>query len=205
MAARAALSSIPNFYWCLSPHCSAGQIHPFPLSTNPTFVCATCSHTYCLNHPSTPYHSGLSCPEYDALLHPPLQLTSISPISHAPHQPPFPQLTYYNSQSSPSSPPSTHQPPSLADISSTSASLVIAYRAAAEKTSQEKSDERLAKEIGKRCPNAFCGWWIEKNEGCDHMTCSKCNFEFCWECCAPFAPILRRGNKFHRGWCKYYG
>jgi len=32
----------------------------------------------------------------------------------------------------------------------------------------------------KQCP--FCLVWIEKNEGCDHMTCHHCRGEFCWNC-----------------------
>lgn len=31
----------------------------------------------------------------------------------------------------------------------------------------------------KQCPK--CKFWVEKNEGCDHMTC-KCKFEFCYKC-----------------------
>jgi hypothetical protein len=32
----------------------------------------------------------------------------------------------------------------------------------------------------KRCPR--CGTAIEKDEGCNHMTCRKCRKEFCWIC-----------------------
>lgn len=32
----------------------------------------------------------------------------------------------------------------------------------------------------KRCPN--CKFWTEKNEGCNHMTCSQCRFQWCWVC-----------------------
>ena len=32
----------------------------------------------------------------------------------------------------------------------------------------------------KRCP--YCKFWTEKNEGCNHMTCSQCNFQWCWVC-----------------------
>lgn len=31
----------------------------------------------------------------------------------------------------------------------------------------------------KQCPN--CKFWVEKNEGCDHMTC-RCKYEFCYVC-----------------------
>ena len=34
----------------------------------------------------------------------------------------------------------------------------------------------------KKCPNDRCKINIEKNEGCNHMTCSKCQTHFCWLC-----------------------
>ena len=36
------------------------------------------------------------------------------------------------------------------------------------------------KKFIKKCPN--CGAWTEKNEGCNHMTCIECNFQWCWLC-----------------------
>ena len=32
----------------------------------------------------------------------------------------------------------------------------------------------------KRCPN--CQYFVEKNEGCNHMTCINCKYEWCWLC-----------------------
>ncbi|MCQ2818104.1 MAG: E3 ubiquitin protein ligase [archaeon] len=34
--------------------------------------------------------------------------------------------------------------------------------------------------IVKKCPN--CNVWTEKNEGCNHMTCKLCNYNWCWLC-----------------------
>ena len=54
----------------------------------------------------------------------------------------------------------------------------------------------------KKCPK--CPFRIEKNGGCDHMTCIKCRHEFCWSCLADFEPIRRDGNHQHESSCKHY-
>ncbi|WVO12476.1 hypothetical protein L204_100076 [Cryptococcus depauperatus] len=36
----------------------------------------------------------------------------------------------------------------------------------------------------KECPK--CGSTIEKSGGCNHMTCKKCKYEFCWVCMGPW-------------------
>uniref|UniRef100_A0A8C9DPK0 Cullin-9 n=1 Tax=Prolemur simus TaxID=1328070 RepID=A0A8C9DPK0_PROSS len=52
--------------------------------------------------------------------------------------------------------------------------------------SVEAQSKHLAKLISKRCPS--CQAPIEKNEGCLHMTCAKCNHGFCWRCLKPWKP-----------------
>ncbi|CAF1342345.1 unnamed protein product [Rotaria sordida] len=54
----------------------------------------------------------------------------------------------------------------------------------------------------KTCPN--CPYQIEKNDGCDHMTCIKCQYEFCWSCLADYNQIRREGNHRHHPNCKHY-
>jgi len=47
------------------------------------------------------------------------------------------------------------------------------------------TDEELVHKTSKPCPTG-CGWQIEKNLGCNHMTCSRCRHEFCWLCLQPY-------------------
>lgn len=41
--------------------------------------------------------------------------------------------------------------------------------------------------IIKKCPS--CRFWTEKNEGCNHMTCRGCQFQWCWLCSAKYTDI----------------
>lgn len=41
-------------------------------------------------------------------------------------------------------------------------------------------EEWKSHNLVKRCP--YCKYYTEKSDGCNHMTCSQCNFQWCWIC-----------------------
>ncbi|KAF7353681.1 ATP-dependent RNA helicase DEAH12, chloroplastic [Mycena venus] len=64
---------------------------------------------------------------------------------------------------------------------------------------QERRNDEWARARGvKRCPN--CSVWIEKTEGCNHMTC-KCGSHICWVCMGVFdgGQIYEHLNSDHGG------
>ncbi|KAF1972361.1 hypothetical protein BU23DRAFT_387472, partial [Bimuria novae-zelandiae CBS 107.79] len=73
-----------------------------------------------------------------------------------------------------------------------------------EQRMQEAASAKVISMLTKTCPGEGCGWNIEKNGGCDHMTCTRCRYEFCWLCLAPYDSIRQDGNSAHRSGCQYY-
>ena len=49
-----------------------------------------------------------------------------------------------------------------------------------------------------------CQWYIQKNEGCDHMTCRYCKHQFCWECFVDYRLIADKGQSQHETSCSHY-
>lgn len=45
---------------------------------------------------------------------------------------------------------------------------------------EENSSMELIENTSKQCPN--CRSWMQKLDGCNKMTCSKCHCYFCWLC-----------------------
>ena len=50
----------------------------------------------------------------------------------------------------------------------------------AERASWVAASKRFGRQISKACPR--CSAAVDKIDGCNHMTCSTCKFEFCWLC-----------------------
>ena len=61
---------------------------------------------------------------------------------------------------------------------------------------KEEEDFKIWKKdkIIKQCPN--CKMWTEKNEGCNHMTCAECKYQWCWLCGGKYS-----SNHYYQGKC----
>ena len=58
-----------------------------------------------------------------------------------------------------------------------------------------ESDNWLAKHT-RPCPE--CKIPIQRNYGCNHMTCNRCGHEFCWVCMEPWATHGTKTGGFYR-------
>ncbi|MDI1488135.1 MAG: hypothetical protein OHK93_007409 [Ramalina farinacea] len=74
----------------------------------------------------------------------------------------------------------------------------------AEQQKEEEASEALVAKTSKTCPNATCGARVDKISGCDHMKCSRCGSQYCWECQADQEKIWIEGNSAHEKGCKHW-
>ncbi|KAL6864189.1 hypothetical protein J3F83DRAFT_742860 [Trichoderma novae-zelandiae] len=205
LALRAAMAEAENFFWCTSG-CGSGQIHETG-HEQPIVICLHCSHRSCFHH-NVAWHQGLACDEYDQLLANPDNFRS--------------RLEIDNDAWAASQQAQLNADRAMAQ------GLLEEERRAAEMRQQREREERermrkaieLARQIAARrkieeemsrltvgrttkpCPG--CGWAIEKNDGCSHMTCVKCNHQFCYECGADHRRILENDNSVHHETCRFH-
>jgi hypothetical protein len=95
------------------------------------------------------------------------------------------------------------------------------YQAALHRnTETDEQSQREVDKCSKPCPE--CRVPIQKNSGCDHMTCqqsfllphlsltltctsgSRCRHQFCWVCAVAYSIILTQGNHHHEKSCSHY-
>ncbi|RGP76171.1 ring finger domain-containing [Fusarium sporotrichioides] len=205
IALRAAMSEAENFVWCTSG-CGSGQIHESG-SAQPIVTCLHCSHRSCFHH-NVAWHETLSCDEYDQLLADPDNFRS--------------HLEMENEKWSEAQQAQLEADRAMAQdlLAEDQAEMRRREERARQEREQAQKAAQLARKIAARRkkeeaqsnetvsrttkPCAGCGWAIEKNKGCSHMTCVKCKHEFCFECGASHRDIMRGDNSIHNKTCPYH-
>ncbi|KAI1745528.1 hypothetical protein F4680DRAFT_105561 [Xylaria scruposa] len=154
--------------------CGSGQLHP-AAADEPIMTCHNCKKRTCVVH-KLPWHPGVTCREFDELL---AQAEESGQSQHK-------KITSLESQER-----------LLEEQRAQAAFESVLQRAKDEAASREE-----ARRMSKPCPK--CQFDIEKDGGCDKMTCSKCDHAFCWICLTSFDTIARVGNTAHKRDCKHW-
>lgn len=91
---RKSVERNPRFRFCISPDCSAGQIHPRKAATD-MVICYRCEAKSCFQH-GIPWHEGYTCASY-GLSHPavPVLWTSENRLKAQAKKCPGPGCKYY--------------------------------------------------------------------------------------------------------------
>ncbi|KAF5007540.1 hypothetical protein FDECE_6131 [Fusarium decemcellulare] len=205
LALRAAMSEADNFIWCTSG-CGSGQIHESG-AAQPIVTCLHCNHRSCFHH-NVAWHETLSCNEYDQLLADPDNFRS--------------HLEIENEKWSEAQQAQLEADRAMAQglLAEERAELKRREERARQEREQAERAAKLARQIAARrkreeeqskatvsrttkpCPG--CGWAIEKNDGCSHMTCIKCKHQFCFECGADHRDIIKGDNSVHEDTCPFH-
>eukprot|EP01103_Thecamoeba_quadrilineata_P007897 TRINITY_DN1771_c0_g1_i1.p1 TRINITY_DN1771_c0_g1~~TRINITY_DN1771_c0_g1_i1.p1 ORF type:complete len:679 (+),score=104.89 TRINITY_DN1771_c0_g1_i1:37-2037(+) len=56
----------------------------------------------------------------------------------------------------------------------------------------DRLNDAFITSVSRPCPS--CKVPIEKNHGCNHMTCTKCQYHFCWQCMGKFGTGSKGGS-----------
>ncbi|KAG4035551.1 hypothetical protein MFRU_001g03200 [Monilinia fructicola] len=157
LALKANISADSEFVWCLK--CSSGQFHPGG-ALNPIVRCQSCNNESCLSH-QVAWHEGLTCEEYSRLI-------TIEQYTASTRESTLFRL--FVGKRRPRLKASRLQDGPRVDTEMTILVGKAAEEIEAKKTGVgEEASLNTIRQTTKRCPG--CSWPIEKNEGCDHMTC----------------------------------
>ncbi|RSL97624.1 hypothetical protein CDV31_012950 [Fusarium ambrosium] len=228
LALRAAMSEAENFIWCTSG-CGSGQIHDSG-SEQPIVTCLHCGHRSCFHH-NVAWHQTLSCDEYDQLLADPENFRSNLEIENEKwSEAQRAQLEADRAMAQgllaeDQAERRRQEERERKEREQAQKAAKLARQIAARRKREEEQSRATVNQTTKPCPG--CGWAIEKNKGCSHMTCKlipvvldfllvallrlnpaldgiKCKHEFCFECGANHREIMKNDNSVHKRTCRYH-
>ncbi|KAB5583557.1 hypothetical protein GE09DRAFT_1278751 [Coniochaeta sp. 2T2.1] len=196
LSLRSAVSESDNFIWCAAD-CGSGQVHDGG-ADYPIVVCRRCNARSCFTH-RVAWHESLSCEEYDALQADPANFKSRFQLENERRRRP--------SAGDESRKMPKGQREARAERARERKELDEKMRRdhamraeIARKNREEEMTRAVVARTTKPCPG--CGWAIEKNDGCAHMTC--CRHEFCWDCLADHRTIVESDNSAHLETCPWH-
>ncbi|KAL6400662.1 hypothetical protein AUP68_16376 [Ilyonectria robusta] len=172
LALRAAMSEADNFVWCTSG-CGSGQIHESG-EDQPIVTCLHCGHRSCFHH-NAPWHENLSCEEYDQLLADPenfrsrLELENEAWSESQRAQFEADRAMAQNMLADEQAEMRRREDRARQEREQARKAAELVRKIAARRKREEQQSEATVSSTTKPCPG--CGWAIEKNDGCSHMTC----------------------------------
>ncbi|KAG9660782.1 hypothetical protein KCU95_g7456, partial [Aureobasidium melanogenum] len=225
---KAFIEEDEDFYYCMSAKCKSGQIH-IGGEDMPIFCCKVCSHKHCMAC-EIPWHEGETCDQYQArhdeeIIQTEAMIRQTSKVcpggcgariernGGCPHMTctrcsrEFCWLCLGDWEPHRATGRCANTLPAApeADIP-VSAEIEARQNERQARQNLRDSDneqaEALIATITMPCPK--CKVRIEKDGGCDHMTCAQCQYEFCYQCLANYATILAHDNRRHKRSCVYY-
>jgi hypothetical protein len=185
MSFRSAVGGDNNFVWCRG--CDFGQLHESGAS-QPIIRCLNCGSRSCFVH-STPWHERLTCKEYDEMLRDPdgFQTTrdeeneandAARRLQDEEDERLARELSHRDKRAEQDRQRQRHaeeRKRARAEQEAEAARKKLEQERAKwkEELKRRQREEQLSmakvQATTKQCPG--CQWPIEKNKGCDHMTC----------------------------------
>ncbi|KAG9307449.1 hypothetical protein G9A89_017279 [Geosiphon pyriformis] len=212
LSLNSVLSQMDDFRWCSNPQCDSGQIH-WEGDAAPIMTCVECRQKSCVVH-DLPIRAGSKCTECDeteeilSLAQELVHDYGIQLMLEKGHPEPKTdeEIQVFESFLEPLTKQLAMRLIEERKIITGQISRISEAERAEQLLRVRVEEETIAfiDSKTKRCPK--CKSNIEKDGGCDHMTCRApgCGFEFCWECLADFQPIRNDGNHRHGDKCRHY-
>lgn len=180
---KTAAGQDPNFRWCTAAGCSSGQVHPDG-AAYPLIICNSCRSLSCFTH-QCPWHEGMTCLDFDnpeatfewseqmrkdrkLAIHLLKEEEENMPSQGGRHKGKRPVRAEDSVQRGSKRHGGEAQ---RRKGKERERKVHHAQEVRIRQRNEESATEELLRANTTACPGG-CGWRIEKNDGCDHMTCA---------------------------------